>query len=825
MAQRIATTISLEGGQEIVRQLGQLAESGKRAFSDIKSAVDQTDMSRVTAQTQQLSSAMQNASSSASGMFSNISSAAGSIAGIVVKVAAVVGALALAAHSVGSALAKGAADTTSAISDQAEKLGLSAEALQRYRSRAEDAGVGTSRFESAVSKLRTTMDQANATGFARLSDSITEQTVKFGAGSASVVRFGDAAQASAGAAAEIARTLGISSQAAQNLVTKSIDASDSLRALGLSGRDIASGNMDQALQRIAQRIASMPNDTARAAAGVQMFGSNWRELLPLFAQGGEAMKTASDKARVFTDAEVSTGTAFRNALNDLGNAVGFTKDKIGLLFAPSATAQATWLTRLIDDSRRLLTEWVNLDEAGRSIFENANADTTIVQVIQFVRDVSNDLARIWTEVLVPAGKAIAELFRDLATTLNQAFGTNISSRVVGIVTVLALLAGTLGIVAAGALLVMATLRSFGLGASASAAGVSELGMASGTALGPVGGLARAIDNFKKSTIVSSIRSGLLQLLNELPGAVLTAIAVFGAFTIALNAVASGINSIFGTKLTATDLGMLLVIGMWTGAFATLAAILTSVSAALTIVITVAGVVAGALNLPVAAVLLLVAAFAALALAASKNWESIKAAVQTGVAAITESIKAFGQTAYNTLIQPFVDAYNKIADIMGKIAAFGSRGGQPSFSDTVAGPGAENPEGHAGGGFIRGAGTWTSDSILARLSNGEYVVKAAAVAALMRRYGSGIMSMINGGVLPPRFALGGLVGSVNLSMAGMPSFAAGGSVGAGLHPVTLMLPGGQGFGGLFATPNALDQIGQASSIKQVRSAGRSPSWVR
>lgn len=60
-------------------------------------------------------------------------------------------------------------------------------------------------------------------------------------------------------------------------------------------------------------------------------------------------------------------------------------------------------------------------------------------------------------------------------------------------------------------------------------------------------------------------------------------------------------------------------------------------------------------------------------------------------------------------------------------------------------------GFASGGLIRGQGSGTSDSILARLSNNEYVVKDAAV----RYYGVGLMHLINNMRLP-KFADGGLV---------------------------------------------------------------------
>ena len=62
---------------------------------------------------------------------------------------------------------------------------------------------------------------------------------------------------------------------------------------------------------------------------------------------------------------------------------------------------------------------------------------------------------------------------------------------------------------------------------------------------------------------------------------------------------------------------------------------------------------------------------------------------------------------------------------------------------------------ASGGLVMGPGTSKSDSILAALSNREYVMNADAVS----RYGVNFMDMINRMALPsiPHFAMGGLVG--------------------------------------------------------------------
>ena len=67
---------------------------------------------------------------------------------------------------------------------------------------------------------------------------------------------------------------------------------------------------------------------------------------------------------------------------------------------------------------------------------------------------------------------------------------------------------------------------------------------------------------------------------------------------------------------------------------------------------------------------------------------------------------------------------------------------------------------ATGGYISGPGTPTSDSIPARLSNGEYVIRASSV----KKYGKGMMDEINAA----RFAKGGIVGPPERGLSGFMS---------------------------------------------------------
>lgn len=114
-------------------------------------------------------------------------------------------------------------------------------------------------------------------------------------------------------------------------------------------------------------------------------------------------------------------------------------------------------------------------------------------------------------------------------------------------------------------------------------------------------------------------------------------------------------------------------------------------------------------------------------------------------------------------------------------------------------------GFATGGLISGPGTGTSDSILARLSTGEFVQKNAAV----RYYGVDFMHAINNLRLP-KFADGGLIGNLSIpSLPAMPSAASGSATSSG---DTLYLTiGGQQFGPVRSEPDVTSSFRRAAAL--------------
>ena len=134
-------------------------------------------------------------------------------------------------------------------------------------------------------------------------------------------------------------------------------------------------------------------------------------------------------------------------------------------------------------------------------------------------------------------------------------------------------------------------------------------------------------------------------------------------------------------------------------------------------------------------------------------------------------KSFGNAALNVLDRITDKLLSDVLDAVFKVgsASGGSAGGGGFLSSILGGIGGifgfggvgafpAAPVGlYAAGGLIQGPGTGTSDSILARVSAGEYIVNAASA----RKYG-GLLEMINNA---PGFAEGGAIGRLPQGEAG------------------------------------------------------------
>jgi hypothetical protein len=128
-----------------------------------------------------------------------------------------------------------------------------------------------------------------------------------------------------------------------------------------------------------------------------------------------------------------------------------------------------------------------------------------------------------------------------------------------------------------------------------------------------------------------------------------------------------------------------------------------------------------------------------AVAAALTTSSPIGAIGSGLAMLFEMLTKQGDSAKEAA--PKVDKLGENSDkTADSVKALGEAADAASKTPATAGE-------HQSGGYISGPGTGTSDSILARLSNGEFVMSARSVA----HYGTTFMHMLNA----RRFAEGGL----------------------------------------------------------------------
>lgn len=172
-----------------------------------------------------------------------------------------------------------------------------------------------------------------------------------------------------------------------------------------------------------------------------------------------------------------------------------------------------------------------------------------------------------------------------------------------------------------------------------------------------------------------------------------------------------------------------------------------------------------------------------------------------------------------LIKHF-ETLKKIALEVGRAVAgaLGMGGGAPAAAGASAadsGP----PEGHAEGGEIHGPGSGTSDSILARLSDGEFVVNAMATKAFLP-----LLHAINGFRSP----LASMAGAMAAPIAGgLPRFATGGLAvaggDAGGRNIINLAIGNDRVDGLIANDAVANKLVSVARGRRIRSAGKRPSW--
>jgi hypothetical protein len=380
------------------------------------------------------------------------------------------------------------------------------------------------------------------------------------------------------------------------------------------------------------------------------------------------------------------------------------------------------------------------------------------------------LLSLFNEVLVPGVTAVYNVIKSVTDAINSAFGTSLTPGFVLIAGLLLQLTGGFRllfsginlIISAGGLLnaVFAAFASQGLTIGSIILRLVSLFGPWGIALGIVAfaltKLAMSIDWTAFAANAQAAATGIVDWFSALP-------AQIGAFFDALWA-----HIVETATQLVTDF-----IAIWQAVVDWFAALPEQVGA---IFVALGGMITDAIN----------------------------AAIESVKAKFAEMLATAKQ-----YVQPVIDMFKLLISLIASAASGSSGSGDtPAFARG----------GHVGSGPVRGRGTSTSDSILALLSNSEFVIRAKAVA----KYGRSFLEAVNSGRLDlgalPGFAMGGLVGGPTLSIAG----AGDNASSKVMRPLTLQI-GQDIFSGLMAPEAVADRLTRFAVNKQSKSAGARPTW--
>ncbi|MBR1150076.1 hypothetical protein [Bradyrhizobium sp. JYMT SZCCT0428] len=638
----ISNRISLDGGDDVRQQVVGFAEEFNKLLEGVQRVADQLgriDASRLETVQGQLAGASQ-AAGQASGQVQSFGSDLLSFAG---KTVAGIAGLAVAVSAVISSIASSAAETTSALDSAASKVGLTVQTYQALKQGADDAGISV----EGLNRILGNIDKAATQAAGSLSQVIPTDTAgrlaatgssleQIAGGLAVAQRSADAFGRTAGSSIDLIQKFGDATVTIFNGVSKSAldlaKSSDSIRQgargaaealsqLGISADLLSKLTPEQRLQLLAMQLDKIPESAGKAAIAARLFGDEWRKALEFIKQLPQTLGDSDGSLRSFSDGEIAAGKRLKDSLGELSAAFTFLKDKIGLLFAAGQSARAEWLTKLIDDARKLLFGFIAVDEAKQKLlasgqfdffrdldldkfqeFLNQKGESGLAQAIGFLRDVSRDLAQVWSSVLIPAGLALIAAFNGIAAQINSAFGTDISGRFVAIVAVIGLVTGAFGalravfspvVAAFGALL--SSIGSIGplllAGALAVRAFWAEFRGAGSAAIGAVrsesagflaafsqlarGNFSGAWALFKSAALdaFASVKDSLGKIFGGEGSTVFTSITrLISGIALAASGLAAIFNAIFGTNVNAEGLLLVAVLAQLFGAFTLLAGV-------------------------------------------------------------------------------------------------------------------------------------------------------------------------------------------------------------------------------------------------------------
>ncbi|MER9840146.1 hypothetical protein NKJ59_02650 [Mesorhizobium australicum] len=523
----------------------------------------------------------------------------------------------------------------------------------------------------------------------------------------------------------------------------------------------------------------------KSALAIELFGKSGAGMLPFLDQGKQGLRELGAEAEklgiIFSPQQFELGDVLGDSLDKVGIAIKAIKAQLGLLFAPIVLAGAEGLRDIIVQNKDAILAFGA--EAARltagvlgDLLHLLSGNTAAIKnpwILEWavaIKQFGSDVSGVVNGLVLPAFKALREGAQFVADQINRVFGTDIT-------------AGELALGTA----ILSAVGAFTLLASSIGAVVAGIGFLAGL----VGGIPLAI---AAAAVTAGILIGVFWEQIKAAAAAAWQFISDGAAA-GWQAIVEGATSLWQGIVAAFGEGQQAAVNAFNG-------IVDAITSAWSGLIDRLGSIAQQIADTIAAWF---GTLPGRITSVFNSLVSIAGSVLNRVSSLVDSIVSKIQSAINLAKQ-----------LVGLGGDSGDGGGTQGFRS---------------GGVVRGPGGPRTDSILARLSAGEFVIQARAV----QRLGVNFLAALNSGVDPLRalrgFSLGGAVDGFNRSMA-IPAFAGGGLAKTPIAP-------GSGFSGKTVAvklqygptvQDVIELIGQSDPVARlqqfalaeaVSSAGRRP----
>lgn len=824
MAENLKTRISLEGGEAIKSQLDAIGEAGKKAFSDLRGAAESSDVvgkvskgfDTAKVKVAELGASFKDVGVAAKQFGSELSTQFDRA----VNALGLVGALSVTGFA---ALVLGSAKSIDNQVKLAETLGITTKELKGLGFAAQQAGVDSDQFESALTKLAKAIEKTNQSG---------RDYQK---------QLGDIQLASQ-RAFEDSLTAGkktnpfLERMKTERRAFEDLNRAHALSATGLEKLNIATKNLDgtdrnvhDVMLDLADAFKTLPPGANKAAIALDILGKGNARLVPFLNQGRAAIlelrKEAERIAPSLGNAAKEQATALTIAFENFQKAFGSSKNAALAPFFPILTDLISAFTEKIVAARGDVVAFAN-DVASKvapviadiaALLQGRDQDVNNTFLIR-ARDAAVELGvalkKAVTEIILPALNLLLEGLDRIAKAINAVFGTEFSGKEIVIAVVIAKVLGLLPLFIAGLNLArVAVLRLFTtLGLPLIGAFALGFGAVTLATKGPTAALEKlkeiwgALWGGESGDAPKKAADEIRAAAGELDG--------LGAHA---TKAAADLDKIRKTTITVGKDGKFSIFPSVAEQTAEAQAIIAAAQAAADSAVTIfqntglqiGGSFSEGFNqIAEGAVIVsdrIGVAFTAFPQQALDAMNQVTDIFTNANDRIEQSFQQLDEQFSNTfdsIVNDARDAGNAIDDALSGVGGGGGGG-----------------EGFARGGFVRGPGTSTSDSVPIRVSKGEYVVRAKAVD----HYGVGLLHLINTlRARIPGFNMGGLVQSLGGLMPPRTHYATGGLVGGNLRAVTVNLLDGSAVK-LFGVQNEIDNLTRYALARQTHSAGRKASY--